>query len=304
MTHNFVRRLSISSLISPFREKARIMKKGCSGRMALAFLLIVVLITLVMPTVKAGKKNTKVTTKIVLNNLVVTITDPDGIRYVQAWDTLTGKPVHNSGKLKCPTTYQFTAGPVPVSPMKIFVLDCEGKGTWNGQSSCWETKEEAPYEAYRVWRWSGPYRTKNVTLHANMVTGWNGTIPGPYITVYQWDIIYFNLISDDGQTHNFFVDFNGDGLPGGPDVLSENFSTTCIHFLLAHTSGDFNYYCLYHPESEFGTFHVEAVPVGGIWISVDKLSLLAPYIGLASTILAATVAAAIYVKRVKHRKKN
>jgi hypothetical protein len=50
------------------------------------------------------------------------------------------------------------------------------------------------------------------------------------------------------------------------------------------------------------------VPVGGIAvpidISVDKFGLLAPYIGLASTILVATVATAVYVKRVKHRKEK
>jgi len=44
--------------------------------------------------------------------------------------------------------------------------------------------------------------------------------------------------------------------------------------------------------------------VGGVWVPVDKFGLLAPYIGLASTILVATVATAIYVKRVKHRKEK
>ncbi len=39
--------------------------------------------------------------------------------------------------------------------------------------------------------------------------------------------------------------------------------------------------------------------VGGFWVPVDKLDLLAPYIGLASTIIAATAATAIYVKRRK-----
>jgi len=41
---------------------------------------------------------------------------------------------------------------------------------------------------------------------------------------------------------------------------------------------------------------------GGIVVPVDKFALLAPYIALASTILVATVATAIYVKRVKCRK--
>lgn len=43
---------------------------------------------------------------------------------------------------------------------------------------------------------------------------------------------------------------------------------------------------------------------GGIVIPVDKLDLLAPYIGLTSTIIAAAVVTAIYVKRVKRRKEK
>jgi len=45
-------------------------------------------------------------------------------------------------------------------------------------------------------------------------------------------------------------------------------------------------------------------PVGGVAVSVDKFGLLAPYLGLASTIIVATVVAAIYVKRVKRRKEK
>jgi len=44
--------------------------------------------------------------------------------------------------------------------------------------------------------------------------------------------------------------------------------------------------------------------VGGVVVPVDKLDLLAPYIGLASTIIVATVATTIYVKRVKHKKEK
>jgi hypothetical protein len=49
---------------------------------------------------------------------------------------------------------------------------------------------------------------------------------------------------------------------------------------------------------------VRAPPVGGIWASVDKLGLLAPYIGLASTILVATVATSICAKRVNRKKEK
>jgi len=44
--------------------------------------------------------------------------------------------------------------------------------------------------------------------------------------------------------------------------------------------------------------------VGGVWSPVDKFGLLAPYIGLALTIVVATAATAIYAKRVKRRKKK
>jgi uncharacterized MnhB-related membrane protein len=44
--------------------------------------------------------------------------------------------------------------------------------------------------------------------------------------------------------------------------------------------------------------------VGGFIIPVDKFALLAPYIGLTSTIIVAAVATVIYVKRVKRRKEK
>ena len=45
----------------------------------------------------------------------------------------------------------------------------------------------------------------------------------------------------------------------------------------------------------------ETVPVGGVWVPIDKFALLAPYIGLVSTIVVATVATAIYAKRRKEK---
>jgi len=60
--------------------------------------------------------------------------------------------------------------------------------------------------------------------------------------------------------------------------------------------------------TEGGTYtaYYEAPPpgVGGYVIPVDKFALLAPYIGLASTILIATVATIIYIKRFKKREQN
>lgn len=53
------------------------------------------------------------------------------------------------------------------------------------------------------------------------------------------------------------------------------------------------------------TVTIGGVPsVGGFAIPVDKLDLLAPYISLASTILVATAATAIYAKRNKRKKEK
>jgi len=47
-----------------------------------------------------------------------------------------------------------------------------------------------------------------------------------------------------------------------------------------------------------------ASAVGGISVPVDKFGLLAPYVGLTSTIFVAAVATAVYVKRVKRRREK
>jgi hypothetical protein len=61
-----------------------------------------------------------------------------------------------------------------------------------------------------------------------------------------------------------------------------------------------------NPNTVYLQFHrpTRARAVGGIWVPVDKLGLLAPYMGVASTILVATAATAIYAKRVKRRKEK
>lgn len=51
-------------------------------------------------------------------------------------------------------------------------------------------------------------------------------------------------------------------------------------------------------------FGFGGIRVGGIAIPVDKLGLLAPYVGLSSTIIVAIVATAITIKRVNRRKEK
>jgi len=59
-----------------------------------------------------------------------------------------------------------------------------------------------------------------------------------------------------------------------------------------------------NPNTVYLQFHPPSTGVGGVIIPIDNLGLLTPYIGLASTILIAAVATAIYVKRVKRRKEK
>jgi len=56
--------------------------------------------------------------------------------------------------------------------------------------------------------------------------------------------------------------------------------------------------------TDFEVLKVTPRGVGGVWIPVDELALLAPYIALASTIIVATTATTIYIKRVKHRREK
>jgi hypothetical protein len=54
-------------------------------------------------------------------------------------------------------------------------------------------------------------------------------------------------------------------------------------------------------QSEYGQF-VLTPSVGGTVVFIDKLTLLAPYLGLTFAVGAATVSTAIYFRRIKHRK--
>jgi hypothetical protein len=49
---------------------------------------------------------------------------------------------------------------------------------------------------------------------------------------------------------------------------------------------------------------VSSAPVGGEIVPVDRLALLAPFIGLASLIVAAATITAVYVRRAKHREEK
>jgi hypothetical protein len=125
-----------------------------------------------------------------------------------------------------------------------------------------------------------------------------------------------SVVMDRGQSKTFASSVSG----GNPPYTyhwylngsSKGGNTTSWTFTPSSTG----YYTIYvnvtdsnnqRSKSNVASVTVNNVPspsppaVGGVWVPVDKLALLAPYIALASTILAATAATGIYVKRRKEK---
>jgi len=104
----------------------------------------------------------------------------------------------------------------------------------------------------------------NVTLYGSFSSGWGEspgsiTSPGPTITVNQGDTVNLTLISQDGFTHRFYVDYDGDHTPDAGEPDSGNFDPSTVLQFTANTNGTFTYYCFVHPTVMFGTFTVTPV---------------------------------------------
>jgi uncharacterized membrane protein len=98
--------------------------------------------------------------------------------------------------------------------------------------------------------------SRTITLTAYINTGWNGSQssgPNPMITVTQGESITFQLYSGDGAGHQFYVDYNGNGVPncGVPDYCSPLFtSSTTTTLDTSYYPGTYNYY-----DSQFANGH-------------------------------------------------
>jgi len=122
--------------------------------------------------------------------------------------------------------------------------------------------------------------TRTISLAASYVTYpyWNGSSPGPTITVTEGDTVNI-MLSSDGSQHQLLVDFDGDGASTGgcttADKCSSLFmSSTSISFT-ANTVGTFHYYCTLHPTFMVGQFVVQSAGTDfGIASNPSAVSIL------------------------------
>ncbi len=91
------------------------------------------------------------------------------------------------------------------------------------------------------------------------------TSPGPDLTALPGETVSMTLYSADGVRHNFYVDYNGNGMPDTGEPLSADFRsstvpTTMDPFTVTSTPGTYTYYCDYHANNQFGMFIVGTPP--------------------------------------------
>jgi plastocyanin len=136
-------------------------------------------------------------------------------------------------------------------------------------------------------------------------SGWNASVgtPNPTITVKQGDIVTINLSSGD-TVHQFALDVDKDGAKftsscSTGDTCSVQFalgSPTSVMINTSSLSGTYTYFCTIH-STMVGSFVVNSgSSVGGTILSVDKLSLILPYLIFAALAAVAVTSVVVYTR--------
>ena len=99
--------------------------------------------------------------------------------------------------------------------------------------------------------------TNEITLYGSSSQGWgfsenSMSIPGPTIEFQEEEMYNLTLISADGLIHSFFVDYNGNNSPDSNEPVSPSFTSTINFQFTPDRTGEFTYYCSYHPITMFG----------------------------------------------------
>jgi plastocyanin len=105
--------------------------------------------------------------------------------------------------------------------------------------------------------------SRTIMLTGSFATGWNGSNPGPTISVTQGDSVTLNLVSTDGATHTFVIDVAHAGIIPNPncavDKCSSQFSSsTTFTFTADMAAGTYSYYCSIHLQHMTGSLVVHS----------------------------------------------
>jgi copper binding plastocyanin/azurin family protein len=104
------------------------------------------------------------------------------------------------------------------------------------------------------------------------------TSPGPDLTVLPGETVTMTLYSGDGYTHNWGVDYNGNGVPDSGEPLSNSFGSagTTYTFTATTTPGTYTYWCYIHKGPMVGKFIVQSPPGPDYSVSSNPSSLTIP----------------------------
>jgi hypothetical protein len=128
---------------------------------------------------------------------------------------------------------------------------------------------------------------RNIILYGDASVGWgfneSGIIsPGPSIIVDQGTIVNLTLISHDGLSHQFFVDYNGNGIRDDAEPESFTFTASLQYSFNASVNGTFTYYCRFHPSVMHGLFIVNyvvpefpSIPILALFMAAMLLAVIA-----------------------------
>jgi len=157
---------------------------------------------------------------------------------------------------------------------------------------------------------------KDVTIEVDIDAAGNVTLTPNPTSVTDGDVVWWH-IRHGTYDRGFRVI-----LPAGADspfgnrdydkILSISPASTCsridarppIQWPSGVTQYNYRAETFQSPATTYTIGTLVAGGVGGTVVSVDKLGLLAPYVGLVSTIIVATVATAICVKRRREKNEN
>jgi plastocyanin len=145
----------------------------------------------------------------------------------------------------------------------------------------------------------------NFALFGSASKGWGFTSesmisPGPTITVTQNDVVNLTLTSADGLQHKFFIDYNGNGIPGADEPTSGPFTTTISLLINASVVGTFKYFCAFHPNIMYGTFTVTNASTQVSTVNFAPATFLA--IGAAVAVVAAAATVLVIMTGYAHSK--